>query len=72
VNQHPDSAAALIVKYGILPEPEVAVNAIPGSNLKFKRADEVKKEIEDYLNVFYKLNPDIVGGKMPDEDFIYR
>ena len=71
VNQHPDSASVLIVKYGILPDADVAVNAIQGSNLKFERADAVKKEIEDYLNVFYKLNPDIVGGKMPDENFIY-
>ncbi len=71
VNQNPDSAAALIVKYGILPDADVAVNAIPGSNLRFEKAGDVKKEIEDYLNVFYKLNPDIVGGKMPDENFIY-
>lgn len=72
VNKYPDSAATLIVKYGILPDNEAAFNAIPGSNLKFERADEVRKEIGDYLNVFYKLNPDIVGGKMPDENFIYR
>lgn len=72
VNQHPDSAAALIVKYGILPDPEAAINAIPRSNLKFVRAEEAREDIENYLNVFYKLNPDIVGGKMPDENFIYR
>jgi len=72
VNQHPDSAAALVVKYGIVPDTDVAINAIPGSNLKFVKAYEVRKEIEDYLNVFYKLNPDIVGGKIPDENFIYR
>lgn len=72
VNQYPDSAALLMVKHGILPDHDVAVRAIPGSNLKFVRADEVKNEIEDYLNVFYNLNPDIVGGKIPDENFIYR
>jgi NitT/TauT family transport system substrate-binding protein len=72
VNQHPDSAAALIVRYGILPGTDVAVNAIPGSNLRFVRAYDVRNEIEDYLNVFYKLNPDIIGGKIPDENFIYR
>ncbi len=72
VNQYPDSAAVLIVKYGIVPDTDAAFNAIPGSNLKFVKAYEVRKEIEDYLNVFYKLNPDIVGGKIPDENFIYR
>ncbi|HQB87161.1 MAG TPA: ABC transporter substrate-binding protein, partial [Bacteroidales bacterium] len=72
VNRYPDSAAVLIVKYGILPDTAVAAHAIPGSNLRFVRAAEKENEIEDYLNVFYKLNPDIIGGKLPDENFIYR
>ncbi len=72
VNQYPDSAAVLIVRYGILPDTAVAAHAIPGSNLRFVKAALVEDEIEDYLNVFYKLNPDIIGGKLPDEDFIYR
>lgn len=72
VNQHPDSAAVLIVKYGILPDTDVAASAVPGSHLKFVKAYDAQKEVEDYLNVFYKLNPDITGGKIPDENFIYR
>jgi len=71
VNQHPDSAATLIVKYDIQPDTDVAEKAIMGSNLRFEKARDVKNEIEDYLNVFYKLNPDIVGGRIPDENFIY-
>lgn len=71
VNQNPDSAADLMVKYEVLPNREVALQAIPRSNLKFVRAREIKKQIDDYLNVFYQMNPDIVGGKMPDEEFIY-
>lgn len=72
VNLYPDSAATLIVKYGILPDYESAFNAIPLSNLKFARAKDVKKEINEYLNVFYRMNPDIIGGKIPDENFIYQ
>ena len=72
VNQNPDSAALLIVKYNILPNTEVALNAIPRSNLKFVRAKGIQKQIEDYLNVFYQMNPDIIGGKIPDEDFFYQ
>ncbi len=72
VNSYPDSAAQLIVKYDILPDPDVARSAIPGSNLRFERAASVEREVMDYLSVFYKLNPDIVGGKLPDEDFIAR
>lgn len=72
VNQNPDSAALLIVKYNILPNAEVAQNAIPLSNLKFVRARGIKPQIEAYLNVFYQMNPDIIGGKIPDENFIYQ
>jgi len=72
VNKHPDSAAILIVKYGILPDPDVAASAVRGSRLNFEKANEVRKDVEDYLEVFYKLNPDIIGGKLPDENFIYR
>jgi NitT/TauT family transport system substrate-binding protein len=72
VNNHPDSAAALIVRHGILPDREAARNAISGSNLKFVRADQVSSQINEYLEIFYKMNHDIIGGKIPDENFIYR
>lgn len=69
---HPDSAAALIVRYGILPDSVAALHAIPRINLKFARAQAVEQEVREYFEVFYKMNPDIIGGKMPDENFIYR
>ncbi|HOF19936.1 MAG TPA: ABC transporter substrate-binding protein [Bacteroidales bacterium] len=71
VNSYPDSAAVLIVKYNILPDAEVAVSAIPGSNMNFVRARGIREEIEKYFAVFYKMNPDIIGRKMPDENFYY-
>lgn len=71
VNQYPDSAAVLIVKYGILPDIKVALSSIPRSNLKFIIARDAKSDIKDFLSVFYQMNPDIIGGKMPDEDFYY-
>ncbi|MDX9846980.1 MAG: MqnA/MqnD/SBP family protein [Tenuifilaceae bacterium] len=69
VNQNPDSAAHLIVKYDILPSVEVARKSIPRSNLYFSRVRSIRMEIESYLNVFYQMNPDIVGGRLPDENF---
>lgn len=71
VNNYPDSAAALIVKYKILPDHEVALNAIPRSNMNYRRASEIRAEISEFLDIFYKMNPDIIGGKLPDENFIY-
>lgn len=71
VNQNPDKAAELIVKYDILPDKEVAKESIPRSSLNFLMADDIKNEIYHYLNIFYNLNPDIVGGAIPDDGFIF-
>jgi NitT/TauT family transport system substrate-binding protein len=71
VNSNPDSAAALIVKYGVLPNVEVARNAIPRSNLKFVRAKSEMAQVGEYLSIFYQMNPEIIGGKVPDESFYY-
>ncbi|HAN18737.1 MAG: hypothetical protein A2X13_13055 [Bacteroidetes bacterium GWC2_33_15] len=69
VNANPDSAASLIVKYNILPNIEVARISIPRSNLNFISSKDVKTEIYNYLELFYTLNPDIIGGNIPDENF---
>ena len=71
VHENPDSAAVLIAKYGILPNARVALQAIPGSGLHFVRARNIRSQIADYLNVFYNMNPRIIGEKMPDETFYY-
>ncbi|MDY0199560.1 MAG: ABC transporter substrate-binding protein [Bacteroidales bacterium] len=69
VNQYPDSAANLIVKYNILPNAQVAANAITRSNLKFVKANTISTQISSYLNIFYQMSPDIIGGKLPNENF---
>ncbi len=71
VNQQPDSAAVLIAKHQILPDEAVARAAIPRANLRFVRARGISHQIGAYLNVFYQLNPEIIGGKIPDEAFYY-
>lgn len=72
VNANPDSAAVLIVKYGILPDTATARASIPRSNLEYESARDIEKELKDYFKVFYDLNPDFVGGKLPDEKFYYK
>jgi NitT/TauT family transport system substrate-binding protein len=69
VNENPEDAAQLIVKHGILPNTEVAFWSIPRSNLDFKEAFPIKNQINKYLNIFYDMNPDIIGGKLPDDNF---
>lgn len=71
VNADPHLAAELIVKYGILPDKALAAESVPRSNLKFVRAKEIKGEINTYFKVFFDMDPDIIGGRLPDENFIY-
>ena len=71
VNSNPDSAAVLIVKHNILPEIDVAKASIPRSNMNFMRADSIQSEINDFFRVFFEMDPDIIGGKIPDEKFYY-
>ncbi|MCX6225235.1 MAG: ABC transporter substrate-binding protein [Bacteroidia bacterium] len=72
VNLHPEQAARRIVYHKILTDPAIAVNSIPGCNLKFKYASEIRPEIDRYFQVFFNFNPDAVGGKLPDEQFIFE
>lgn len=71
VNANPDSAARLIVKYGILQDTTAARLAIPRSNLRVEAAESIEQSVNDYLKMFYDMNPEAVGGKMPDKDFFY-
>ena len=69
VNNNIDKAASLAVKYNIIDDSIAAGNSIPFSNLKVRKAKDVKDFIKQYLNVFYEMDPQIIGGKMPDEEF---
>lgn len=69
VNKNQDEAAELIVKYDILPNIEVAKSSIPRSNLNFEEANNIENQINEYLKIFFEMNPDIVGGKIPDDNF---
>ena len=72
VNTFPDSAAKLIVKYGILPDTGMAAASVSRCNLHYSEAWNDRKGIEEYFKVFYTFNPLILGGSMPDEKFYYK
>ena len=71
VNEHPKEAAQLIAKYEIIQDSSAALKAIPNSNLKVINAKDIRQSINSYLKVFYNIKPETVGGKLPDEKFIY-
>ena len=70
VNQNVDDAAALIAKFGIIPNAEIAKKAIPYCNITFIHGEEMQEALSDYLTILFEANPVSVGEKLPDEDSI--
>ncbi len=72
VNEQTQEAAKLMVKHKISPSTEVAKASIPLCNIQYVGAFALEKEITKYLNIFYEFNPQSIGGKLPDKDFIFQ
>lgn len=71
IMSHPDSAALLLVKHGLAPDYATAQKVIPRCNVRFVWADSIKNGIESYYAIFNKENPNLIGGKLPDENFYF-
>jgi NitT/TauT family transport system substrate-binding protein len=69
---HADEAAKLSVKLGLMPSVISAQNAIPRCGLNFVVADSAKNQIYKVLQIYLTQNPMVIGGKMPDNGFIYK
>lgn len=50
-------------------DSKVVEKSLPGSNIKYKNALDVKEDIINYLNVLMDFSKDSIGGKLPDEGF---
>lgn len=71
INNNLDEGSKLVEKYGIT-KADIALKAIPKCNITFIEGDEMKQNLNGYLEVLYNQNPKSVGGNMPDEKFYYK
>lgn len=72
INNNPEKGSKMIVSHKIIDSEKVAQQSIPRCNMRFRYAHEINNMVEDYLEIFYSMNPDIIGGKLPDENFYFR
>lgn len=72
VKSHSAEAAALAVKYGILPDEEAAQASVPRSHIDVVPSREAYEAVKAYLNVFNEMDSRIIGEKMPDEEFYLK
>ena len=72
INAHHDLAAGLIRKYKIIPDSAVAAASISRCNLRFADAGEMRKEVQGFYAILFRLNKDALGGSIPDEKFFFE
>lgn len=72
LNKQPQEAAKGIIKYQDGLTPELIANLLPSINLQFVPAQDAKEELEFFYTELSVLSPEIIGGKLPDEDFYYK
>lgn len=67
---HPDDAATLVGKYGIVPEP-IAKVALPKCNITYIDGADMKSALSSYLGILAEANSQAVGGQVPGDDFYF-
>ena len=70
--EQPHRTAKLMVKHQFSHNTAIAERSISLCNIRYVSAFAIEKEMNRYLNIFYKYNPKSVGGKMPNNDFIFE
>ena len=68
-NSDVEGTAALVVAQGIVGAEPVAVRAIPLCNIDCSTGDDMRSDLEGYLQTLYDANPESIGGAMPGDDF---
>lgn len=71
VNNDVETGAALAVEAGIIVKEPIAKKAIPACNITCITGEKMKETLSGYLQVLYELNPESVGGALPEEEFYY-
>ena len=68
VNDHPEDAATKIESLDIVKAP-IAKLAIPRCNLVCMTGEEMRTALSGYLDALYTFDPQMIGGKLPDDAF---
>ena len=70
-NNDIDGTAALCEKVGVVAKAAIAKKALPKCNIVYRIGDEMKADVNAYLQVLYDASPAAVGGKLPDDNFYW-
>lgn len=69
LNNNPTKAGVYSEELKMGLNAKIVEKAIVRSNIIYKNASESKKALEDYYKILYDFSPQLIGGKLPDENF---
>lgn len=69
VNENLKDAAELVVKFGIMPNAELAQMAIPKCHIVYEASNDAKAPLKQFYEILEQADPKSIGGKVPDEGF---
>lgn len=69
---NPEQAGELVAATIDMLTPQAVADSIEVSQLMVLSASEARQELEFFLQVLLDESPEIVGGKLPDDNFYYR
>ena len=70
-NEHVSETAALVAAAGIIEKAPVAEKAIPYCSITYVDGEKMKTLLAGYLNVLNEMDPQAIGGTLPDDNFYY-
>lgn len=65
-----DESSVMIEELGVVKAP-IAKKAMPSLNIIYIDGEELKTNLNGYLDVLFKANPQSVGGAIPGDEFYY-
>jgi NitT/TauT family transport system substrate-binding protein len=68
-NEALTSSAQRAIDLGMNIPLDALILAIPNSHLRYVRALDAKSAIDNYFQIILTLNPNLIGGQLPDDDF---
>jgi NitT/TauT family transport system substrate-binding protein len=68
---NPAEAAQLIVDYGLIPNVNIAISALPRTHMVFLTGETMRQNLMGFYRVLYHASPMSVGGELPDEGFFF-
>lgn len=70
--ENPVEAGNLVEKHTLGLTASITAASIPSGAYVFTPAKKARSQMEKLLDIFYKKDPDSVGGKLPGEDFYQK